>query len=216
MSRTNKDFNTEWEKSAVSQSMVNQWLEANPKFSDVNFRELVCFIANVDPSPENLGGIKRQKGGKGWVIYHKGGEMPEDSPLFDLMPIHQPEDDFISEEDAESEDDSWMPAEIPTEPDPDIQEHELSWADIAGYHSWEKDPDKSFRDVASQVIRCEPEEIVSVAENGDLGWLVAVKKKAPMDALDDVMDEEVLKRLKTSDGSEYELGNLDKKLRVKK
>ena len=109
-----------------------------------------------------------------------------------------------------------MPAESPAESTPEIQEHELSWADIAGYHSWEKDPDKSFREVAAQVIGCKPEEIASVAEDGDLGWLAAVKKKSAMDALDDVMDEEALKRLKTSDGSDYELGNLDDEFRVKR
>jgi hypothetical protein len=213
-----KDLDSKWEKSIVSQGMMNRWMEVNPKFADVSFREVLCFIADVDPSPENLGGIKRQRGGKGWVIYHGPAETPEDSPLFDLMGTPKIQT-RAEEEDAEmdmEEDDSWMPAESPAESRPEIQEHELSWADIAGYHSWEKDPDKSFREVAAQVIGCKPEEIASVAEDGDLGWLVAVKKKSAMDALDDVMDEEALKRLKTSDGSDYELDNLDDEFRVKR
>jgi hypothetical protein len=218
---TNTSMSKDLEKSTVSQGMVNRWLESNPGFSDVSFRELICFIADVDPSPENLRGIKRLPGGKGWAIIHGPAPTPEDSPLFSLMGTPKidvrEDDDFEPEEDAEmEEDDSWMPAESPAESTPEIQEHELSWADIAGYHSWEKDPDKSFREVAAQVIGCKPEEIASVAEDGDLGWLGAVKKKSAMDALDDVMDEEALKRLKTSDGSDYELDNLDDEFRVKR
>jgi hypothetical protein len=216
-----KNLEQTWEKSTVSQGMVNRWLESNPGFSDVSFRELICFIADVDPSPENLRGIKRLPGGKGWAIIHGPAPTPEDSPLFSLMGTPKidvrEDEDYEPEEDAEMEDDdSWMPAESPEKSSPEIQEHELSWADIAGYHSWEKDPDKSFREVAAQVIGCKPEEIASVAEDGDLGWLVAVKKKSAMDALDDVMDEEALKRLKTSDGSDYELDNLDDDFRVKR